>query len=625
MKTSCIFALCLSFSSIAFAEEQPAAENAPQKALPVISATATLKDGSVVKGQFLTPEFTGNAIFAEGLKLDATLVKTIVFTKDSGEAKIELKNGDKFAMTITDEKFGLTSMLGELAIPRTNFKNISFSSLSYSKEAGLVFYSSLDSEAAITAPTVGNGGKIESGTFVPGKFGQALAINARTNGATFPIPAGTLGPAGCIECWARIPDDRTYLSDGGVPRLFTLRRMDHFSEFVIEWNGNNGSGGHGLTGRAAGAAAPTNDNRYDGKSAYGSVLKSDPTGWHHYALVWNQDGLGPENSPLTARVAVYVDGRCVSKAKSLSKEGLSFLHDNDSFLYLPKSTQTESGYQRARVELDEIKIWNYAKTEFNLLADPSVKTDSSISGLTASTSKASITAKTASGDDTGLVFSCSFEGKESIPGKINNAKFVDGKVGQALYVQRGLSACEINFPEGTIGPKGCIEFWASMLDGKTEFTTGGDPRFFTMHSSNGTEFGTMEYASNNGQANSGLWTQLPFGNAYSNTGFSQMMPYSDIFHGKPYEGWHHYAIVWNYDGISSKEANGRPIAIFVDGHVITPYAKIVNPRDTLKNFGLITNLAIPMRLSGPSYNNKSNFLIDELKIWNYDKTPEVED
>lgn len=366
MKTSCIFALSLAFSALAFAEEQPAAESAPKKELPVINATAALKDGSIVKGALLTSEFTGNTLFAEGLKLDATLVKAIVFTKDNGEAKIELKNGDKFAMTITDEKFGLTSMLGELAIPRTNFKNISFSSSSFSKEEGLVFYSSLDSEAAISAPAVGKGGKIESGTFVDGKFGQALAIAPRTNGATFPIPAGTLGPAGCIECWARIPDDRTYLSDGGVPRLFTLRRMDHFSEFVLEWNGNNGSGGHGLTGRAAGAAAPTNDNHYDGKSAYGSVLKSDPTGWHHYALVWNKDGLGPESSPLMSRVAVYVDGRCVSRAKSFSKEALSFLHDNDSFLYLPKSTETESGYQRARVELDEIKIWNYAKTEFEL-------------------------------------------------------------------------------------------------------------------------------------------------------------------------------------------------------------------------------------------------------------------
>ena len=220
----------------------------------------------------------------------------------------------------------------------------------------------------------------------------------------------------------------------------------------------------------------------------------------------------------------------------------------------------------------------------------------------------------------GLLCHITFEGPESIKGKVNNAEFVKGKVGRALRVQRGLSACEIQLPSGTLGPKGCIEFWASMIDGKTEFTTGGDPRFFTLHGSNGTEFGAMEYASNNGQANSGLWGTLPSGHAYSNRGFSQMMSYSDIFHGKPYEGWHHYAIVWNYGGIHSEETNGRSVAIFVDGHVITSYEKTNSSKESLKNFGLITNLAIPMRLSGPSFNNKSNFLIDELKIWNFDKT-----
>ena len=364
MKTSCIIALCLSFSAPVFAEEQPAAENAPQKALPVISATAVLKDGSIVKGALLTPEFTGNALFAKGLKLDATLVKTIVFTKDSGEAKIELKNGDKFAMTITDEKFGLTSMLGELAIPRTNFKDITLSSSASSGEEGLVFYSSLDDENAIITPAVGHGGKIESGTFVPGKFGQALAINARANGATFPIPAGTLGPAGCIECWARIPVDRTYLADGGMPRLFTLRRMDNPNEFFLEWNGNNGCGGHGLTGRAAGATAPTNGKAYDEQSAYGCTLGSNPTGWHHYALVWNKGGLaiGDSRAPV---VAVYIDGRCIGKTFSINLEGLDFLHDNDTNLNLPKSMETERNYQRASVEIDEFKIWNYAKTEFD--------------------------------------------------------------------------------------------------------------------------------------------------------------------------------------------------------------------------------------------------------------------
>ena len=93
-----------------------------------ISANATLKDGSTVKGEFLTKSITGSTIFMEKLELDPALVKTVTFVNTNGESKVELNNGDKFAMRIGNDNFAIKSLLGELNIPRTNFRSITLSS-----------------------------------------------------------------------------------------------------------------------------------------------------------------------------------------------------------------------------------------------------------------------------------------------------------------------------------------------------------------------------------------------------------------------------------------------------------------------------------------------------------------
>ena len=246
-----------------------------------------------------------------------------------------------------------------------------------------------------------------------------------------------------------------------------------------------------------------------------------------------------------------------------------------------------------------------------------------LSGLTIS--KCHIAGK----NNDGLVFYCTFDDETSVSspavgpaGRLVNGCFVPGKTSNALSVQRGLSACEFNFPTGMISGKGCIEFYARFMDGKTEFTTGGDPRFFTFYNAKSrNDAGLFEYASNNGRGNGGL--SAVFGDvATTHDSCRSMMPYSDIFKGRPYEDWHHYAVVWNENGID-KFANGDDIprlVILLDGkNVGTTYQRSQNNfLATLQNNSFL--LAIPMQETGPSYNNKSNFLIDDLKIWNFDKT-----
>jgi len=208
--------------------------------------------------------------------------------------------------------------------------------------------------------------------------------------------------------------------------------------------------------------------------------------------------------------------------------------------------------------------------------------------------------------------------------RILNATFEEGKHGNAMRVQRGLPAVEIKLPPSTFGRQGCIEFWAKLLDGKTEFSTGGDPRFFTMYTATGGQCGVFEYASNSGNGNRGLCGTIWTGFAATHSGHGHLMPYSDIFHGKPYEDWHHYAISWNTNG-EGYSGNGSKsyirVNLFIDGKKVSTVHEAGFADDAAFNiFGDSINMGIPMREQGPSYNNKSSFLIDDLKIWNNDKT-----
>ena len=146
-----------------------------------------------------------------------------------------------------------------------------------------------------------------------------------------------------------------------------------------------------------------------------------------------------------------------------------------------------------------------------------------------------------------------------------------------------------------------------MASGKTEFSTGGDPRFFILLDSNGSEKGGFEFASNDGSGNSGICGTFFGVHAYSNRGYNYMMPYSDIFKGEDYNGWHHYAFVWAQNDLK----------IFIDGQEKCHATGNVNTQE-IANTAI--TLDIPLnRITGKSFNNKSAFYMDELKIWNFAK------
>ena len=157
----------------------------------IVTANATLKDGSTLKGQFLAPQITGSTVFSNQLALDPAIVKTLTFTSTNGEAKVSLVNGDAFAMNISNAGFKIKSLLGDLEIPRTNFRALSLSVCrgGNAADGGLAFYCTFDDEASITTPAVGPKGIFQGGEFTPGKNGNALFVPAFTSGAKFDLPS----------------------------------------------------------------------------------------------------------------------------------------------------------------------------------------------------------------------------------------------------------------------------------------------------------------------------------------------------------------------------------------------------------------------------------------------------
>ena len=334
-----------------------------------VSANATLKDGSTVKGEFLTQKITGSTVFANQLALDPAIIKSLTITGTNGEAKVSLVNGDAFAMTVANDAFAIKSLLGDLEIPRANFRSLTFSIFrgGNAADGGLVFYCTFDNEAAITTPAVGPKGTFLRGDFMKGKVGMALQTTVYSQNATFDLPADFFNTSGCIEFWAKIQKPSSYIGSGGDPRLFTItQKSTNNTISTLDIVSNNGGGNSGFsTWTFLGNMASLRGCRslhYQELFPY-----SDYRDWHHYAIIWDKDGISDLTG--TPRMALLVDGKSIPDIQNHVRSAedaaalistpmrLSFTHDPN----LDPELSTKSPFL-----IDEFKIWSDAKTRFNL-------------------------------------------------------------------------------------------------------------------------------------------------------------------------------------------------------------------------------------------------------------------
>jgi len=321
-----------------------------------IVANATLKDGSSVKGEFTTESIIGSTIFADRLDLNPAIVKSLAFAGTNGDAKVVLANGDKFTMAIANERFKINSLLGELAIPRGNFRSITLSTRRVSangNDDGLVFHCTFDNEAAICTPAVGPNGTVCSREFTEGRINNALRVPAGSSAGIFTLPPETFGKEGCIEFWAKIEPRREVYRDCD-PRIIIIKSPSGW--FSVEYSSNNGSGKGGFCIRCFNFEY-VKGGPSGGGYRYADVIP-DVVAWHHYAFSWTEDAL-----------AIYIDGVALTGTFKTGNGRIdeAKLKNSASSMGLPNdNTNPYNTEPNTPFIIDELKIWDYAKSEFQL-------------------------------------------------------------------------------------------------------------------------------------------------------------------------------------------------------------------------------------------------------------------
>ena len=228
-----------------------------------------------------------------------------------------------------------------------------------------------------------------------------------------------------------------------------------------------------------------------------------------------------------------------------------------------------------------------------------------------------------------MLYHCTFDSPSSITrpaagpaGRFLGGDFVPGKVGSALRVRKGLSSAIVPFEKGMFGPRGTIEFWAKIENDRETYGDGGDPRFFMMETKPGSET-VFQFAANDGCGRGGLSVYHQGISVASAEQCQHPARYDAVLSGDR-NGWHHYALVWDESGVPGT-SGPNAVAVFLDGRRVPLHgdlglAKAARMASRFRENPATLFLPLdPER--GHDYNNKTDFLIDELKIWAEAKPP----
>ena len=336
--------------------------------MQAVSAMVSLKDGSTVKGDFLTDKVKGTTLFARELVLDAAIVKNIAFIGTNGAAKVELSNGDCFSVSIVNPSFTIKSLLGELKIPLGNVRSISLSKKRVAAKGGasdgLIFHCTFDDEASITSPAIGPAGTFMTGRFEEGKFGRALLAMPFTKHAAFEFPVGFIKDAGCIEFWAKILKTNPAVGTGGDPRLLAITFADtHELAGWLDVGSNDGTGNSGFTlSTWFGARSSIRGMRH---LRYAELFPSGNwQDWHHYAVVWDKDGI--LDLPHKPKAALLVDGNLVTSVDVQTVPAHLFRMPSQTPYILGITYDPALGAENTTKSpflIDEYKIWDHVRTD----------------------------------------------------------------------------------------------------------------------------------------------------------------------------------------------------------------------------------------------------------------------
>jgi len=144
-----------------------------------------------------------------------------------------------------------------------------------------------------------------------------------------------------------------YVYPGSVPAVL----------YRLGFAANDGCGGSGMYGTVGVAINSYCDGQVDtatGGYSYPGIL-GDAAAWHHYALVWNQDGL-PAPVPTGRRAAVFLDG-VMKSTYWIDQAGYPFPnpanYPNQVFGLIATAER------QGTVAIDNLIIRDYAKLDFS--------------------------------------------------------------------------------------------------------------------------------------------------------------------------------------------------------------------------------------------------------------------
>ena len=245
--------------------------------------------------------------------------------------------------------------------------------------AGLVLWNRLDSQDAVEHRAYSPGGAFGGGSFVPGLSGAAYSAQFYEPGrVSFPKEVVN-GPRGAIHFWAKMTGFPASISQGPSPSLIGIRDTAG-SYYGLQFNARDPQGNGGLCAAAGRFFTAGTGTGADSDAAQQMAVRStgaagwtyvdalggaDPAQWHHYALLWDEDGvLGIGDG--TIKVAALVDGKLITQHMQ-NDPPLQMDAPLDGQLTLLNENM---GLLQGSVQFSDLNVWSYARLDAAELPPP---------------------------------------------------------------------------------------------------------------------------------------------------------------------------------------------------------------------------------------------------------------
>ena len=228
-------------------------------------------------------------------------------------------------------------------------------------------WNKLGSDTEITNSEIGPSGQKNGGAFVPGpfpNFGQAF-LNSDPNvfTLTFPTDLVVSRSKGTIELWGKFNNLPNSLFDGVTLLSSSPHDLPVFGA-GIGFGTNNGCGGGGLYGQfgvatngvCGGTVQIATQAFYEDSQTFDSLL-GDRAAWHHYAIVWDENGISQLGGN---KLYLYLDGNLVSTP---------YYQDGSPWGSIPSDSRFALAYffnfSGISVAVDNLIVWDDVKTDFS--------------------------------------------------------------------------------------------------------------------------------------------------------------------------------------------------------------------------------------------------------------------